>query len=341
MKNSQAYVYTTMDKLRVWDLWRYLNPDMLTVLNYHRIANPDDSNAFFKPNISATPEMFDVQLDYLEKNFNIISVKDLVGWLNEEAELPERAALITFDDGYRDNYLHAYPALKRRWLPAVIFLATGYIDNNKPFFWDLLAYAMMNTKKDYLSLRIGGTFDWESEQEKEENILPLVEALKNLADDQKKQAVDEVISLLDVAIPDNLFNELFLTWEQVNEMAKDGIEMGGHTVNHPILTRVPPKVAADEIVGCKLKIETATGRQVNSFAYPNGQEEDYNKKLMAFVRKTGYEVAFSLRTGPQEYKKIKRSRYAVRRVFVSHNDTLPKFISKLYGLPRLVEKIRG
>jgi len=341
MKNTQNFVYTAIDKMRVWDLWRYLNPDMLTVLNYHRIANPDAPNAFFKPNISATPEMFDAQLDYLEKNFNVISIRDLVSWLNGEEELPERAALITFDDGYRDNYLYAYPTLKRRWMPAAIFLATGYIDNNKPFFWDLLAYAMMNTKKDYLSLRIGGTFDWESEQEKEANIRPLVEALKNLAEDQKIQAVDEVISLLDVAIPDNLFDDLFLTWNQVIEMSKDGIEMGGHTVNHPILTRVPPKLAAEEIVGCKLKIESATGRKVISFAYPNGQAGDYNKKLMAFVKKTGYEVAFSLRSGPQEYKKTKSSRYAIRRVFLSHHDTLPKFIAKLYGLPRLVEKIRG
>jgi len=339
MSKIQNQVFNVMSKVHVWDLWRYLNPDTLTVLNYHRIADPDGQDAFFKPNISATPAMFDLQLEYLEKNFNIISVNDLISWLDGEKDLPERAALITFDDGYQDNYIHAYPALSRRWLPAVIFLATGYIENNKPFYWDLLAYAMSKTRKDHLSLRFGGTFQWETDEERDGNIHPLVEALKYLTDDQKLQAVDEVISLLDVPIPNNLFDELFLTWDQVREMAKDGIEMGGHSVNHPILTRVPPKVAANEIVGCKKKIEEATGRHITSFAYPNGQQGDYNKKLMAFIKKTGYEVAFSLRSGPQEYNKVKNSRYAIRRVFLSYRDTLPRFVAKLYGMPRLFERM--
>ena len=339
MNSLQNRIFNVLEKVRIWDLWRYLNPDMLTVLNYHRICDPEGPDAFFKPNISATPEMFDAQLGYLEKNFNVISVKDLVAWLDGERELPEHAALITFDDGYKDNYLNAFPALKRRFLPAVIFLATGYIENNRPFYWDLLAYAMMQTNNDNLSLRIGGTFDWETEDEKKKNIRPLVEALKYLAEDQKLQAVNEAIQKLDVAIPDELFDDLFLSWDDVRVMVKDGIEMGGHTVNHPILTRVPPEIALNEIVGSKKKIEAEIGRRVLSFAYPNGQQGDYNKRMKAYVKKAGYETAFSLRSGPHDYKELKRSRFEIRRVFLNYRDTMPRFIAKLYGMPRLFEAI--
>src|SRR5512141_113212 len=85
----------------------------LTVVNYHRIDDPHRKDFdSFKPNVSATPNDFDRQMDYLAKWFNVVSMQDVVQWLDGQKELPSYAALITFDDGYLDNYTFAYPILR-------------------------------------------------------------------------------------------------------------------------------------------------------------------------------------------------------------------------------------
>src|SRR5690349_12198359 len=123
----------------------------LTVINYHRIDDPyrKDFDSF-KPNVSATPDDFDNQLDYLAKWFNVVSVRDVTQWLDRQRDLPPYAALITFDDGYLDNYTFAYPILRSHHLPALIFLTTEHIGTDTPFYWDMAAYCFHHTKKDQL-----------------------------------------------------------------------------------------------------------------------------------------------------------------------------------------------
>ncbi len=105
-----------------------LRSQTLTVLNYHRIADVEkDGRDTFLQNISATPSSFARQMDFLSENFNVISGAELLAWLQDKSELPPHAALITFDDGYQDNWSNAYPVLKKRNLPAIIFLTTARI----------------------------------------------------------------------------------------------------------------------------------------------------------------------------------------------------------------------
>src|SRR5690349_15804132 len=100
----------------------------LTVINYHRIDNPHRKDFdSFRPNVSATPDDFNRQMDYLSKWFNVISMQDVVQWLDGQKELPSYSALITFDDGYLDNYTFAYPILRGHNFPALIFLTTEHI----------------------------------------------------------------------------------------------------------------------------------------------------------------------------------------------------------------------
>lgn len=298
----------------------------LTVLNYHRITSLDDDGFdTFKPNVSASPEDFERQMDYAARWFNVISTRDLVGWLDGGAPLPPHAALITFDDGYLDNYTFAYPILRKHNFPAIIFLTTNHIESDLPFYWDLAAYCLHHTRKDHVVLPDGTRREWTSRAEAERVGATLIEQAKSLTEDEKRAWMSRLPDALDVSIPAGFFRNLMLSWGQVREMRRNGIEFGGHTMNHPILTRVPLEKAKEEIVGSKARVEQELGEKILGFAYPNGLTGDFNAEIERAVAEAGYGAAFTLLNGPSPNAEVKRDRFAIRRVFISHKHTLPQF----------------
>ena len=141
MKTFGKNVFNGLVRSKLINITPYLFPKTLTVLNYHRIDNPFRRRIdTLRINISATPEDFAQQMDYISAYFNVVTCNDLVNWLYGKKELPDRAAMITFDDGYFDNLSNAYPILRERNLPAVIFLTTDFMGTRKPFYWDYIAY---------------------------------------------------------------------------------------------------------------------------------------------------------------------------------------------------------
>lgn len=323
--------------VRFWDFWRLINPDVLTVVNYHRVGNPDSPKNYYKPFLSATPSSFETQLDYLQENYNIVSVKDLIAWFKGEREIPDRAALITIDDCYLDNYLYAYRALKDRWLPAVFMLAVGHIETNAPIFWDLIGFAMSQTKRDFLSLNLAGNFYWNSVEERDENVRPAVEAVRALPAGMQEAAVDEIIAKLGVSIPADTFNNFYLSWDNVLEMILEGISLGSKTINQPILTSIPLEYAYREIVESKKQIENIAERDVSAFSYPGGLIGDYNRNIMKILHRAGYRMAFTNSPGPDEYSEFPRKRFAIRRVEIQYQDTFPRFVAKLNGVSQISE----
>jgi peptidoglycan/xylan/chitin deacetylase (PgdA/CDA1 family) len=308
----------------------------LTVLNYHRIDNSQgDHFTTFKPNVSASPVQFDVQMKYLAENYNVVSAADVIAWIKEGHPLPSRAALITFDDGYYDNYLNAFPVLQRRNLPAIIFLASDYMESSKPFYWDLIAYCFSKSQKDHLELPLIGSFSWKSGDARDWVVRSVVEFMKNIPEKEKLKMIDSFPDLMNVSVSDNFFKGMFLSWDHVREMSANGVEMGAHTASHPILTRISPDDAKQEIVQSKRKIEEAINKPVVSFAYPNGQISDFSDSVMDTVRDAGLHAAYTLLPGPTRFATVKKYPYQIRRIFLGHKDTMPRFVGKLSGLSRL------
>lgn len=314
---------------------RQLFSKSLTVINYHRIDNPHKlSFDSFAPNVSAIPDMFAKQMDYLSRWFKVVKVEDITQWLNGEKDLPPYAALITFDDGYLDNYTQAYPILRQYNFPAVIFLTSGHIDSDKPFYWDLAAYCFFYTIKDYVLFPNNHQKSWSDETQKKSVSNAWIESLKSLPDVEKQEWINSLPERLNVSIPKNYFKNLMMSWDQVREMSKNGIEFGGHTINHPILSRIPLDQARIEIEGSKSRIEQEIGKRIFSFAYPNGMANDINKDLESLVSQAGYQAAFTLLNGPTSFTEVKRNPFAIRRIFISHTHTLTHFATLTNPLNR-------
>ncbi|RME88354.1 MAG: polysaccharide deacetylase family protein [Anaerolineae bacterium] len=312
-------------------LWK----NTLTVLNYHRVNDPDAPDFdTFKPNVSARPEAFARQMDYLKRWFNVVSLQRVIAWLEGREDLPPRAALITFDDGYRDNYTHAYPILRERGLPATIFLTTGHIESDRPFYWDLVAYCFTHTHRESVTLPNGKVRHWENAHERERVARAWIEAAKALPESAKQTWVERLPEQLGVAIPSGYFRRQMLTWEQIREMREGGIEFGAHSVTHPILTRIPLAQAKEEIETSKRHIEEETGEPVLAFAYPNGLRDDFSPPIERLVAEAGMHLAFTLLNGPCSRREVRRDPFAIRRIFISHRHTLPRFALLLTILNR-------
>lgn len=336
MKNK---LLKTAFKLGGFGALHRLSKERLTVLNYHRIndaAKPGFSG--FAPNVSATVGLFADQLDYLlRRGFNFISQAELISWLDEEKELPPYAVLVTFDDGYADNYINAFPILRERGIPATIFLSTDYIGTIQPFYWDLVAYCLIHTPMTQQELPELGQRQWSNRSSRMALADEWVRRLKILPESKKLDILADVPRLLQVAVDENSFAGNHLSWDQVREMSAAGISFGGHTKSHPILTRISVEEARSEILESKQKIEEETGIVVTTMAYPNGGEGDYNDVIIRIVEGAGYKIAFSLVDGLPKYSDLHQNRFELRRIYLGSRDTLPRFAAKLNPIVQLLQ----
>jgi peptidoglycan/xylan/chitin deacetylase (PgdA/CDA1 family) len=259
----------------------------LTILVYHRVN--DERDPFFP----ATPiGAFTAQMEYLASRFNVCRLVEGVERLRT-ASLPERALAITFDDGYRDNYLNAFPVLARLGLPATILLATGAIGSDRVLWHDRVFAAFRETKRALLEgfgtaqgYRLG------SVPEKLAAQRAVLRHLWRLADDVRAREIDRLVQAL--GVDDTTSSPgLMLSWDDVRAMHGDGIEFGAHTVSHPVLSTVSPDRAVEEVTGCKQRLEDALGVPVRTFAYPVGRRDDFTPGTKELLRRTGYTCALS------------------------------------------------
>ncbi len=268
--------------------WRKRQEPSARILYYHRVN--DDRDPFFP----ATPtKMFEEQIRFVAKHYPVVSLAEIVKRLSEGRPAGPVVA-ITFDDGYQDNYLNAFPILQRYGLTATIFLTTGSIDSREPLWFEKVALAIKNTSQKFIDvettlprrlwLRTGA----ERLQAKDE----IYAFVRNLADAERKRWLSEILAQL--GDRDNRQrNDKMLTWDQIRLMGKKGIDFGGHTVTHPFSSRLLPEQLRWEISECKTRIEHELQTSVKHFAYPSGREQDFSEWNKKVIHDAGYEAAVS------------------------------------------------
>lgn len=287
----------------------------IAVLMYHRISPKLDTWSLGP----LSPQSFEKQIKYLSRNYNILSLDRLVEYIEQGRNIPEKAVVITFDDGYKDNYRYAYPILKKYHAPATIFLTTGHIGTGIIFWWDKVGYIIQHTNLGQLCLDQLGCYSLQSDLEKSHAEIMIKEKLKNLPEEKKDLLIEELLAVSGVDIPTNLSKEYILSWDEVREMSNDGIQFGAHTVSHPILTNIPLEQARSEIIQSKVDIEKTIGQNVTTFAYPNG---NFNADIVELVKKNGFLCAVAV--SPSKLISSKDSIYALGRIGADENFSKSK-----------------
>ena len=298
---------------------------------YHRIG---DGNIELDQNVITTDRRnFEEQIKYLAKNYHIISFNELYSYCNEEEKIPENCILITFDDGYKDNYSVAYPILKKYNLKATIALTTGHIGSQELFWWDKIAYYINKTEVSHISTKDLGKI---SLKNKEKAIRNIQEKLKNIDNHTKNKILNEIEKKSGLSKPE--IEDLFLSWEEIKEMSKNDITFAAHTVTHPIITRLSLSEAKKEIIDSKQEIEYRINEKVNVFVYPNGNQRDMSKEIDDFLKKTGFIFSLSTQYGANT---LKPGLFRLRRVHIENDDDMLMFKIKVEGFGKILAPIYG
>ena len=261
----------------------------LSVLIFHRVLPAPDP--LFPDEIDA--HRFDEICAWLSGWFNILPLDQAVACL-KAGTLPARAACITFDDGYADNYHVAMPILLRHGLTATFFIATGFLDGGR--MWnDTVIESIRLTPQNVLdlesllgpgfaSLRVGTI------AEKSFAIQSIINRLKYLPMAERAALAGQVAKAAKVQPP----TDLMMASSEVRGLRHAGMQIGAHTVSHPILATLDGDSARDEILQSKKTLETLLGERVGLFAYPNGKPAtDYNSETVDIVRSLGFDAAVS------------------------------------------------
>jgi peptidoglycan/xylan/chitin deacetylase (PgdA/CDA1 family) len=258
----------------------------LQILVYHRIN--DDRDPFF-PAVST--RQFTRQMEYLSTNYVPWPLEEAVENLKYNA-LPERSIAVTFDDGYRDNYLNAFPILKQFGIPATIFLVSGAIGSDKMIWHDRVFHAFRITKATTLEGIPGmkKEISLKTLEQRRNAQAQILRLLWNLTDEEKTDCIAHLESRL--AVPDKKqVQNLMLEWDDVLTMAEGGIGFGSHTISHPILSKLPEQRLREEIEQSKSVIENHIKRAVKSFAYPVGRKQDFTHRTKTILKEAGYRCA--------------------------------------------------
>jgi len=268
----------------------------LVVLAYHRVCDiKKESYKFDIELVSASRNSFDYQIKHIKKYYNPISMEQLIDSIERKVSLPKRPILITFDDGFDDNYLNAFPILKKYNVPATIFLSTGYIDTNNVIWFDRLASLIFLTDLNTLNIsEIGKTYNLGAVKSKRGEIMEIIcEDLKLIPNIEREKILNDLYDKYENIEEMDASQSKMLDWNQVKEMNSSIINFGSHTVTHPILSRLTNEELDYELLESKKQIELNLNSPINSISYPNGNESSYNDLVINKAKSFGYKVGFT------------------------------------------------
>lgn len=285
------------------------------ILLYHRVAEtPTDPQL-----LCVTPSHFAEHLQMLREGYRPMSLERCLQLLGE-GSLPANAVVITFDDGYADNLLHAAPLLGDYDIPATVFVTARVDTDTSEFWWDELDRLLLAPSELPVTLRLTvgqRVYRWQLngdtgysaddyERHRRWNVLQqdaptlrhamyreLCNLLRPLRHLDRARVLDE---LRDWAGAQRLIRTTHRTLcdEELVQLANEyPIEIGGHTVSHPVLAALTPSEQRDEVRQCKTHLEEILGRTVRSFSYPYGSRSDYTEQTVRIVREEGFTCACS------------------------------------------------
>ena len=261
----------------------------LLILTFHRVLKfPDDVIG------DVCEEMFEMKLQVLSKYFNLLKVSEAIELLKQDS-LPPRAACITFDDGYLDNHDTALPLLKKWAVPATFFVATGYL-HGKNMWNDVVLDAFRFTSITECDLSELGIkkFDLSTAQLRKQAAYAILNEWKYKPINERDDNAHKLLNLLDVKST----KRLMMSEKEVRNLADEGMEIGAHTVSHPILRSISNEDAKSEIYESKRTLEKIIDKPITSFAFPNGRmKQDYSNEHVEIIEQLGFENAVTTNWG--------------------------------------------
>lgn len=329
---ARVLEYTGGTRLCYWARNQVLQD--IPILAYHRVCDIDDPTRFpFDIElVSASVDGFRQQMTYLRERYTPITFATLIDALTGKSDLPKHPVIVTFDDGFDDNYYNAFPVLKALEMSATIFLSTGYIGGERTFWFDELAHWTMCSRVESLEIDDAQLrLPLGSHASRRSALRVLLRRFKSVPNATRLRWHESLRRQLGAELNDFALSRP-LAWGQVREMADAGIEFGSHSVSHPVLSQLEDDELKHELEESKRTIEEQVGQPVQTLSYPVGGTAAFNERVQSAVRAAGYALAVSYIHGSNALTRLQR--YGLRRLHVERYLDQPYFSSML-AVPEL------
>jgi len=286
--------------------WRFLHRHDVTILMAHGVMDTEQPTSWIPLRPQLSRRTLDDTLRRLSRYYRFVSLEDAVAMLAGRSPLQLYSMVLTFDDGYRNNFSHALPILRRHQVPASFFVTTGNIEERRPFWFDRLDYALQHAAVDGRQVKIGKKIISLEARNRDSLQLSykrfrdaakgavrpdheMVHELEGLAaelEDESRKKIADVFADDDwSALP---------TWQELKDSLGSDVTVGSHTVDHVRLALVDDKVCTEQLLRSKQTIEQRLGQPCRYLCYPGGS---FTEQVAALARECGYEAAVSTEEG--------------------------------------------
>lgn len=293
------------------------------ILLYHRVIDLKTDPQL----LAVSSEHFYEHMKYLKDNYNIISLDDLKRAM-DSGKLPKKSIVITFDDGYEDNYLNAKPILDKLQIPAAIFVTTDHIGLTREFWWDdLERIFLLNDTPEELSLKLmDKEYSWKVTDENSKRFVyyDMHKLLKPMPAQERDEIVDYLRGWAGIQAYCRP-QYLCMSAEQIKDTEKNGmITIGAHTVSHCMLAALTPEQQEWEILESKKALEKILNHNVKHFSYPFGGLSDFDNSSAKIVKDAGFDTAVA---------------NFCRQTYKESEFFLPRCLIRNWGIKTFKEKI--
>jgi peptidoglycan/xylan/chitin deacetylase (PgdA/CDA1 family) len=268
----------------------------LAVLAYHRIGSGCET--IFDPGVfTADARQLEEHIGYIEQRLRIVGLEEALAIAagRERSERP--AALLTFDDGYIDNFDVAFPILQAHRVEAVFFLVSSYASGEAIPWWDRAAWMVQSTGVPRIGLTGGGKRIAIRTADRKEAVRQVLDGFKSSPGWPVEDFLRELAAACEIADAPPRDGRMFLSWEEARRMKAAGMTIAAHTHTHPILSRLNMEEQIRELEISKSCLERELGAPVDVMAYPVGGPQDFNRQTTDALAACGYRAAFSCHGG--------------------------------------------
>lgn len=290
----------------------------LVILTYHSIIKDKVKHA----GLEVSETNFVKQIEFLKNHFDIIDIDTGINLLNNNNY--KNKLIITFDDGYRNNYSTALPILIKNNIPATIFLTTDPIIKHSLLWGNDLDLAISESNCTNIIIDKLGQIDLSTDEQKIGATKVIKKHLKCLSKPEIEYTIDNIHNQLKIITRDYTDQRYeMLLVDEIIDMSNKNITFGNHTCTHPIVSNISNREFQNELSNSTDNIKEWTGNDIHYFAYPNGLKDDFTEESKNILKTSNYKAAFTLIRGTNNSQ---NDMYELKRIPVK-DCPLPEFAS--------------
>lgn len=330
-------LFTSLDLSGMNAFYRKKNGKSVTILTYHSVMPYTQRFKDFDYRNCISTKQFDAQLGWLKSKYNIITMHEAMARLSEN-RLDGNHLVITFDDGFKNNWEYAMPLLIKHNTSAVFYVSTDFIGKENMLWTELVNEIIMFSESMAFSMRLKQDehLDLTDSAGRENASIKVRTYLKYSPVAELKRVLNDLLKktgYVSQALNKDATRYQFMSWKQVQEMHDAGMEIGAHTQMHYLLNMLNAQESEQEIVGSKAAIEKNTGLNCNLFSYPNGAAGNFLPPHFKQLKQAGFISAVTQLPG---YNNAHTNKYALNRINISHKMSMPIFKSYIAGSNKIL-----